>query len=113
LKFNKALSILPKECSYFEAGITLNNSSSLTKSKTYEVGSHGESVSIPKGATGTFSIGNILINFETRMNCFYLDWDTEKNNWRSPPKVLSDILMKSISEFENFVNKKLDVEYDS
>lgn len=113
LKFNKALSSLPKECIYFDAGIPLTNSPSLTKSKTHEVGSHGQSLSVPKGTSGTFSIGDILIDFETRMNCFYLDWDIEKNNWKSPPKVLPDKLMKSISEFENFVNKKLDREYDS
>jgi AbiV family abortive infection protein len=113
LKFNKALSILPKECSYFDAGVTFTNSPNLNKSKTHEVGSNGESAGIPKATPGTSSIGDISSDFETRMNCFYLDWDKEKNNWKSPPKVLAQKLAESISEFENFVNKKIDAEYGS
>lgn len=112
-KFNKALSSLPKECTYFDSGVALTNSPSLTKSKPWGVDAHGESLSSPKATTETFSMGDILIDFETRMNCFCLDWDDEKNSWKSPPKALPDKLLKSISEFENFVNKKLDAEYDS
>lgn len=85
LNFDKAMSILPKEYVNFEMG----------------------------GTKGASAIRDILIDFQTRMNCFYLDWDKEKNNWKSPPKVLPVLLEKSISEFESFVNKKLDIEYNS
>jgi AbiV family abortive infection protein len=111
LKFNKALSILPKECSCFDAGVTFTNPPN--ESQTHEDGSNSDSAGIPKGTAGTSSVADILIDFETRMSCFYLDWDEEKNNWKSPPKVLAEKLTESISEFENYVNKKIDAEYGS
>jgi len=110
IKFEKALSTLPKECTNFEAGIIRLTSENETK--TLDVGSKEEIVSIPKGLTGVFSAGDLPIDFETRMNCFYLDWDHQKNKWRSPPKVLPEPLEKAIIYFETHLAEKLDVEYD-
>lgn len=112
LKFKKALSTLPKQCIEFEAGLAISTPN-LTKTENFKVGSHGESASVSAGTTGTFSVSDILIDFETRMNCFYLDWDDQQKKWKKSPKVLPEVLIKSINEFEDFVNTKLDSAYDS
>ena len=53
----------------------------------------------------------ILSNFQTTTGRFSLDWDEEKEKWRTPPKVESDVLSKSISAFEKHISAKIDSEY--
>ena len=112
LKFKTALSVLPKECTHYDAGVTFAEFPNLNQKETFGVGHNGAEV-IPKGNTGEYSLLDILIDFKTRMNCFHLDWDEQKNNWKPPPKILPKFLIKSISEFEKFLNKKLDNAYGS
>jgi AbiV family abortive infection protein len=110
LKFKKALSILPSECTSYESGVA--RSISNIETQTSEVGIKGKTIAIPAGITGIFSEGDLEVDFETRMSCFYLDWDDLNNKWKSPPKVLPEELEKTIINFENHLTKKLDKEYD-
>ena len=110
IKFEKALSTLPTECTNFEAEIIHLTSDNETK--PLDVGPRGKVVSSPKGLSEIFSVDNLPIDFDTRMNCFFLDWDAQKNKWMSPPKVLPEPLEKAIIHFETHLAEKLDAEYD-
>jgi AbiV family abortive infection protein len=110
LKFKKALSTLPPECTSYEAGVV--RSVPHNETQTLEVGVKEKIVAIPSALTGIFSVGDLAVDFETRMNCFYLDWDDLQNKWKSPPKVLPEKLEETIIHFENYLTKKLDMEYN-
>lgn len=113
IKFKKALSVLPIECIHYDIGLEFSIPHFESKPKRIEVGPKGETIHIPGGQTGIFSVGGLPVDFETRMNCFYLDWDEQRNKWKNEPKILSDELRKSIIAFEEHVAKKLNIQYDT
>lgn len=113
LKFKAAFSVLPKECTQYDEKTNFAKFDNFTQKENYAVHHKGGSKVIPKDKTEKFSILDILIDFKTRMNCFYLDWDEQNNNWKPPPKISPKLLIKSISEFETFLNEKLDNAYGS
>jgi AbiV family abortive infection protein len=111
INLKAAISELPKPCVGFETEIAFT-ATNPKKSKTLHE-SQGETKNNLKNSPEKFSVVDVLIGFNTQMDCFYLDWDEQQSKWNSPPKVQSQILTESITAFENSVNKKLDIEYHS
>ena len=112
LKFEKAFSSLPENCTTYSGNFKisipdLRRQKPLTKNKI----KLKDTVEIAQ--TGEFSNNNLPLNFEVRKTCFYLDWDEIENKWAKPPKINHDGLLSAIKEFEKFVSKELDTEYDS
>lgn len=112
LKFKKALSTLPSECTHYHVGKTVSIPYPKTKVEEMDIGARTEKMTITAWTSGTFSIGGFPTDFETRMSCFYLDWNETKNRWNNLPSVMTDELVKAIMIFEDHISKKLDLEYD-
>lgn len=111
LKFKKALATLPEECSRHHIGGEFFVPSP-NKIVEMSVESTKKLVIYPWIA-GTFAMEDFPTDFETRLSCFYLDWNDEKNKWRTSPSVMPEKLVKAITAFEQLVSKKLDLEYDA
>lgn len=105
IKFKKALDNLPIEVKYAIPGITIKSNTSL-ESKKITLTSRGDSVTLPPGLTGKFSmIGTFPTNFDMRMSCFYLDWEDTKKTWKYKPYILSDSISRGVWKFKKEIYK--------
>lgn len=105
LKFKKALENLPIECKYAVPGIRIDVNTD-SKPKKIVLTPRGDSVTIPPGVTGTISMMGIFpTNFEMRMNCFYVDWDNKKKEWKYRPRILSESIERGVWKFKKEVHK--------
>lgn len=77
-KFKKALKNLPDECKIIPVGEYVNFPSGKTSTLGLKI--KKQKLTIPKGLTGTF-LTDIIMNFDVRMRCFYVDWDENSNYW--------------------------------
>lgn len=106
LKFKKAISDLPLDCYSVRSAQT-----HLSKNRMNETNVNN----MTKTPTHTelFSAEGFTADFETRMSCFYLDWNDDKKRWNQISHIANDDLLKAITVFEEVLSKKLDLEYDS
>ena len=94
LKFKKAIEFLPSDCTNAVYGLEVKMPN--TKDQTITISPKGHKVSIPKGTTGIFMTFDInRIDFETRMSCFYIDWD-ETKGWKETPIILGGMITRGI-----------------
>ena len=103
IKFNKALETLPDECINHVYGIEVSHNLSDEDVKI-PVSPKGDKITVSPGVTGTFALDEKFpLDSNTRMSCFYLDWDKKTNTWKSKPKVLDESLRKGISKFHTIM----------
>lgn len=69
---------LPDECKIIPVGEYVNFPSGKTSTLGLKI--KKQKLTIPKGLTGTF-VTDIIMNFDVRMRCFYVDWDENSNYW--------------------------------
>lgn len=116
-KFQNGLENIPNNCKIF------------TKPLDIKKMMDGESVYIGKSDSKDFviygltekptffaneiSVGNFSINFNARKECFYVDWDVERNAWKQPLLVSRKKLQMSIKNFLKYIEHKIDSEESS
>jgi len=92
-KFNKALSQLPKEVKSF----------SKTVIDEEYTDCFGNPLSYDEACIGDidfhFGANYSPVDLDLRMNCFYVDWDDEKKQWKDFPPIQPNTLRFPISSF--------------
>lgn len=104
-KFKEALKDLPSNCKSLSLGVKVEHNSS-TSTKTIPVSPEGDEVIVTASTTGSFTLTDeILANFETRMKCFYVDWNEKKNQWFFELRPEENGFLRVLEEFEDHVKK--------
>ncbi len=104
IKFEEAIKVLPTECTNLGLGVRIEASSGMTR--TYKVA--GEDwISVMAGTTGLFSTIGSTVNFDVRMETFYVDWDDSAKEWR--PGITPDPkeLKRAIRAFKAEIRKRV------
>lgn len=107
IKFNAAKEYLPQKCwEHFEER-RVTKLSTDTEQEIVRDKEKGETFFEETTATtGTYRTDKITINFQTRMNFFFVNWDDITKSWKTRPSEISEIaLEKSISLFIDELNK--------
>jgi len=110
-KFEKALNAIPHNCKNVfvetESFVNSTKKSKMVKSRKgdeYELGAgHAMVLTEP-----------MLADFESRLNCFYLGWDSKNKIWKNPPSPEFLGLEETLKEFFKILLDKLQaIENDS
>ncbi|CUR52044.1 exported protein of unknown function [Nitrosotalea devaniterrae] len=115
-KFQRGLDDLPRYCKIFTKPIDIEKA--IKDGKPIYLGKPSESKDyVHYGLrkkrtllTHEYSIGNFLINFDTRKECFYVDWNEEIDEWKKPLPVSKKNLQMAIKNFLKHVEYKIDSE---
>jgi len=102
LKFEKALKNLPSNCKKFFELKFVNTP--IYEDKTLQVGPHNTNYTFDHG-TKIYTIGDFLVDFETRMYCFYLDWNNSGKSWKIITNVHAESLQKTVINFRKHIQK--------
>ena len=99
-KFEAAMEHLPKKCwEYFEERYVTKYATDTDKEIMVHAKKGETSFEEMSATTGIFRI-NKIINFETRKNLFFVDWNDTSESWKIYQSLISDILLEeSISTF--------------
>lgn len=106
LKFSRGLDDIPNECKHFRKILDLSNETTILGK---HVGDHLILHGISKsGKTwkSKIPVGDFLIDFNARMDCFYLDWDDHNRRWKKQNPVDRKDLQNKIKNFLKYVNSK-------
>lgn len=98
LKFKRALETLPEECSSVAKPVSYELTTTKDGKKKI-AGPDDEVTELVCG--GTF----VHVDFNTRMDCFYVDWDEVNNCWKNPSHVMPFHLHPAIKKFQDVVVK--------
>jgi len=102
IKSKQAMNVLPDYCTIIKFAVTFLGSEKETVKKS-EISNR--SVSRSQGASGIFedttNAGpNVLADFDTRMRCFFVDWDNDKRKWLSEFIIEKEGLKTAIIHFK-------------
>lgn len=114
-KFQRGLEAIPTSCKIFTKPIDIikaaeeEKSIYLGKPHSGDYKFYGLSKK-PTIFQHEFSIGNFLIDFNARKECFYVDWNEENKEWKQPLPVSKKNLQISIKNFLKFIRHQIDSE---
>lgn len=112
-KFERGLANIPRLCKYFTKPIDIERA--IKEEKGIYLGKPDSGKYVHYGVTNKptirrreFSIGNFLINFDARKDCFYVGWNEEINEWKQQLPVSKKNLQTSVRNFLKFIKSKND-----
>jgi len=105
-KFNRGLEDIPNNCKFFKKTLDITKDGSTYIGKTVDGNYKFSSLKKRPIFKNEFLVGDFLIDFETRKNCFYLGWNEQIKEWLTQFPVSQKDLQNRIKNFLEYTKSK-------
>ena len=98
IKFARALKELPKKCTSYVGEISLHYTDD-SEGNLIPAGEDDEITNLWCGGA------DFVLDFKSRMDCFYVSWNDEMKNWSTRPELFASKLPEALTTFLDHVTK--------